>query len=221
MARTRSIDDQHILTVAREVFTTDGAQGSTREIARRLGVSEGTLFQRFPTKVALFLAAMTPSAPETEVMLKKARSLKDTRKALKFVGTFILDYFRTAIPLLLPLITHPGVGIGTLLSTIGQSPAAAFHDAVAAFIVERRDTGALRSPEPSAAAGLVVAAMHSIALFEVTGLHGGAAPEKVVHAMLDTLWHGLEPDSRPADISPPPTRGNTATPGTGPGNRYT
>ena len=206
MARPRTIDEADILRSAREVFMEQGARGSTREIARRLGVSEATLFKRYPTKVDLFLAAMTPPLPDTEAMLKRARARKDTRRALHLVGTFALDYFRTAIPQMLPLITHPGVGIESLLRAFGESPATSFHVAVAEFLAERRGEGGLATPEPLAAAGLIVSAMHSVALFEVTGLHGGAVPARVVQAMLDALWLGLAPPTPPTPPTPTSTR---------------
>lgn len=203
MARPRTIDEADILRTAREVFLEQGARGSTREIARRLGVSEATLFKRHATKAGLFLAAMTPPLPDTAALLKRARARKDARRALHVVGMFTLDYFRSAIPQMLPLITHPGVGIERLLRAFGESPATSFHLAVAEFLAERRAAGELATPEPLAAAGLIVSAMHSVALFEVTGLHGGAVPAKVVHAMLDSLWQGLAPPTPPA---PSPTR---------------
>lgn len=203
MARPRTIDEADILRSAREVFIEQGARGSTREIARRLGVSEATLFKRYATKVELFLAAMTPAVPDTAALLRRARARKDTRRALHLVGTFALDYFRAAIPQMLPLITHPGVGIGNLLRAFGESPATSFHAAVAEFLAERHEAGELSAPEPLAAAGLIVSAMHSVALFEVTGLHGGAVPAKVVQGMLDALWHGLAP---PAPAVRPTTR---------------
>ena len=193
MARPTTIENSDILRVAREVFVAAGAQGSTREIARRLNIAEASLFKRYPTKVALFLAAMTPTPPDTEDLLAQARAEPDTCKALHVIGALTLQYFRQAIPQMLPLITHPGVGLEVLLREFGESPATSFHDAVGTFLRERQQRGDLAAGEPMAAAGLIVAALHSVALFELTGIHGGAVPETVVCAMLDSLWHGLSP----------------------------
>ena len=60
MARPRSIDDSVILDAAREVFLELGFAGTTAEIARRAGVSEGSLFNRFGNKKQLFRAAIAP-----------------------------------------------------------------------------------------------------------------------------------------------------------------
>lgn len=47
---------EHILEVAKEVFTRDGAAASLDDIARRSGVGSGTLYRHFPTRDALIEA---------------------------------------------------------------------------------------------------------------------------------------------------------------------
>ncbi|WP_413740462.1 TetR/AcrR family transcriptional regulator [Sodalis sp. RH14] len=63
----------HLLTVAREVVTEQGADASMREIARRADVGLATLLRHFPTREALFeallrtnLEALTQKAGEVE-----------------------------------------------------------------------------------------------------------------------------------------------------------
>ena len=209
MARPRTIEDRDILRTAREVFIVSGAQGSTREIARRLNISESSLFKRYPTKVALFLAAMAPPIPDTETLLAKVRTEPDTHKALHVIGAMTLCYFRQAIPQMLRLITHPDIGLETLLGQFGESPATSFHVAIATFLAERQLQGELATAEPRVAAALIVAALHSVALFELTGMHGGAVSDSMLRAMLDALWHGLAPSTvKPVQqaASPSPVR---------------
>ena len=43
----------------------------------------------------------------------------------------------------------------------------------------------------------LVAAMHSIALFEIMGEHGGVMPSAAVDAMVASFWSGLEPREDP------------------------
>ena len=195
MARPKTIEDADILRAAREVFIEGGALGSTREIARRMGVSEATLFKRFPTKTALFLAAMAPPPADTELLLARARAQKDTRKALQIIGELTLEYFRTAIPRMLPLITHPAIGIDELLRRFGESPASALSKAITTYVAEQHTAGAIFAPKPMAVAGLIVATMHSIVLFELMGLHEGEIPHIAVRAMLNTLWRGIAPSA--------------------------
>jgi AcrR family transcriptional regulator len=64
MARPTSISNQQILDAARAVFLANGfARASTVAIARRAGVSEGSIFNRFATKDDLFRAAMDEAQP--------------------------------------------------------------------------------------------------------------------------------------------------------------
>ena len=55
--------------------------------------------------------------------------------------------------------------------------------------------GALISSDVKVLAICVVlgAALHSIALFEIMGFHGGTMPKAGVRSLVDALWHGLEP----------------------------
>lgn len=65
----------HVLTVARDVFTEQGADASLRDVARKAEVGLGTLYRHFPTREALFEAllrtnfnALTIRAGELEVV---------------------------------------------------------------------------------------------------------------------------------------------------------
>ncbi len=64
----------HLLAVARDVVTEQGADASLRDVARRAGVGLGTLYRHFPTREALLEAllrasfdALTTRAGEREV----------------------------------------------------------------------------------------------------------------------------------------------------------
>ncbi|NKK84532.1 TetR family transcriptional regulator [Rhizobium leguminosarum bv. viciae] len=48
----------HILAVARELLTGGGADASLRDIARKAGVGDGTLYRHFPTREALLEALL-------------------------------------------------------------------------------------------------------------------------------------------------------------------
>jgi AcrR family transcriptional regulator len=64
MARPPSISNKQILDAARAEFLAHGlAKASTVAIARRAGVSEGSIFNRFPTKDDLFRAARDDAQP--------------------------------------------------------------------------------------------------------------------------------------------------------------
>jgi AcrR family transcriptional regulator len=193
MGRKKVITDTELLRVAREVFLEGGAFGSTRDIAARAGISEATLFKRYATKTALFLAAMAPPQPDLEFIFADVRSQKDARKAIHILANGILGYFRMAIPRMLPLITHPAIGLEELVRSYGRSPAEVLSDAVADYLAELKRTGRAAPENPPAAAGLMIAALHSVALFEIMGVHGGEVPGQAVRAMVHAMWAGMKP----------------------------
>lgn len=193
MGRKKGITDAELLRAAREVFIEGGAFGSTREIAARAGISEATLFKRYTTKTALFLAAMAPPQPDLEFLFADVRAQKDPRKALHILSNRILGYFRMAIPRMLPLITHPAIGLDELLRAFGRSPADNLMDAVADYFAEQHKNGRIATGNPAAAAGLLIAALHSVTLFELMGIHGGEVPDAAIRAMLESLWQGMAP----------------------------
>ena len=58
MSRPVTIRNDTILDAARMVFLARGVAGRTAEVAAVAGVSEGSVFKRFPTKAILFREAM-------------------------------------------------------------------------------------------------------------------------------------------------------------------
>ncbi len=58
MARTPTITDAQILKAASQVFLEQGFNATTVDVANRAGISSASIFKRFPTKEALFFAAM-------------------------------------------------------------------------------------------------------------------------------------------------------------------
>ena len=80
MARPPSISNQQILDAARAVFLAHGlAKASTVDIARRAGVSEGSIFNRFPTKDDLFRAAMDDDLNTAEALAAVFEFLREVR----------------------------------------------------------------------------------------------------------------------------------------------
>ena len=58
MARPQGITDEEVLAAARAVFLSKGISATVEEVAERCHVGVATIFRRFPTKQALFTAAM-------------------------------------------------------------------------------------------------------------------------------------------------------------------
>ncbi len=83
MGRRPTIADDDILAAAHEAFVEYGLAASTRDIARRAGVSEGVLFQRHGTKANLFFAAMAPPPFRWDRVFSARRLREDGRARLE------------------------------------------------------------------------------------------------------------------------------------------
>lgn len=193
MGRPRTISNEDMLAAARAVFLKHGAFGSTKEVARLAGISEAALFKRFSTKAQLFMAAMAPPTPGIDAIVAKVTAMKSAREALHMLSQAVLDYFRIAIPLILPLVSHPAFGAAELPRNFETNAAASLRRTLADYLRNENARGRVRVRDPLAASAMLVAALHSVALFEIMGFHGGTMPKAGIRSLVDALWHGLEP----------------------------
>jgi len=194
MGRTKTISDEALLEAARAVFVRDGASGSTAEIASLAGVSEATLFKRFATKAALFVAALAPPQVDAAAIVAEAEAAADPHQAMIILGMRVLDHFRAALPLALPLISNPLIGPEGLRQHFGRSAADLLTEAIAAYFADQARRGRMGAGDPRAAAVTLIACVHSIAQFEVMGMHP-AVPAAGVRSLLDILWTGMKPEA--------------------------
>ncbi len=121
-----------MLAVAREVFLERGPTVSTTEIAKRVGLSQPTLFQRFGDKSSLFLKAVTPRPLDIDTIigpgsavattdvgphleglaLRLLDSVSEVLRALQLIGEN-RDLRSEAV-----LAAHEEPGLGTLLQAL-------------------------------------------------------------------------------------------------------
>jgi AcrR family transcriptional regulator len=89
MGRRRQVSDREISVAAREVFLDRGPKAPVAMVAKKLGVSTATLFQRTGTKEELMLMALRPdgSTPVTEL----EQGLKPGVPVLDQLGHVLMD----------------------------------------------------------------------------------------------------------------------------------
>jgi AcrR family transcriptional regulator len=104
MARTATITTDQILSAARAVFLEQGINATTVDVANRAGISSASIFKHFPTKDALFLAAMSESTTriwnaELELMIGHG----DTKADLLLIAKRIAMYTAELLPRMMML----------------------------------------------------------------------------------------------------------------------
>lgn len=197
MGRKKAIDDERLLAVAREVFIDKGIGAPTREIARRAGISEGVIFQRYATKKDLFFAAMVPPPVDADSVFGSGLSKMSALEGLEEVALRILAYYRDVMPMAMRLVTHPSFVSKRIFQRESGTPEFHLLAGLTAYLDGERSRGRLDTDDTEAAAGILVAALHSLALFEIMGAHGGHMEDDRVRALVRSLWNGLAPRHGP------------------------
>jgi AcrR family transcriptional regulator len=191
MGRRKTITNEALLAHAREVFVERGFAGATKEIARRAGVSEAVLFQRHATKADLFFAAMALPAVDLQALFDAPAG--GTREQVASITAALVDYFRDSMPVLLPLLSHPGFEFEAFARRHPDSPLNALRQRLMAFFARERDARRIGPVDPGAAAFLVFAFAESVAFFETLGAHDGHMPDAILERSIEVLWRGIGP----------------------------
>jgi len=191
MGRKKTITDAALLEAAREVFVEAGFGASTKEIARRAGVSEGVIYQRFATKDELFFAAMIPPPADLSQIFRQSR-LKG-RALVEKLTLAMIEYSRATLPVLLPLMLHPRFQFEEFARRHPESPLFFLRRALVEVLLRERDEGRIGDVDPRGAALLVWSTAHAIAFFERLGAHDRKFDSEIIRRTVQCLWDGLKP----------------------------
>jgi AcrR family transcriptional regulator len=105
----------HLLVVARDVVTEQGADASLRDVARRAGVGLGTLYRHFPTREALLEALLRTDVDELTARAADLETSSTPEDAL-------VSWLRGCVA-----ITHEYRGVGALLTAAIEDTESALH----------------------------------------------------------------------------------------------
>jgi AcrR family transcriptional regulator len=190
MSRPVTITKDQILDAAREVFLERGFSASTVEIAQRAGVSEGSLFNRFATKEALFLAAIGVSAePPWFSTIERLSGRGDPKENLVDLYVEIIEHFR----LILPMITmrwasrvpQPGD-----FQNMDELPPIKIQRKLTEFFAREIELGRVRQCDPQLAAAAYLGAIHHLAMVEMMGHQDAIPARRFAEEMVELLWRG-------------------------------
>jgi AcrR family transcriptional regulator len=143
---------EQLLTVAREVFTQQGAEASLRDVARKAGVGLGTLYRHFPTREDLLEALLRDSFDQ---LTQRAEELE----AMSTADEALVQWLREIIA-----VTHSHRGVISTMMAAIEAPHSALHSSC----VKLRASGA-RLLERTQLAGLARADVNGADLFALIG----------------------------------------------------
>lgn len=207
MPRPRTIPDERIVAAAREVFLERGFGATSADLARRAGVSEGTLFARYPSKDELFEAALglrgcgawradlAARVGQGEVRANLGRALAEALgEAARVVPTLMAVFARGHDP-----------GHNPLLARL-EDPVRGDIAALAGYLRAEAALGRVRVPDPETAAQALLGALGGHVQRTLLRAPGAGPPPKdaaphdsdFVASLLELYWHGLAPQPTPS-----------------------
>lgn len=193
MGRLRTITDEQILEAAREVFLEEGFGASTLEIARRAGISEGSIFKRFSTKEKLFFAAMSGAeVPDWVKRLQPLVGQGDLKENLVTLSLQILEFMHEVIP---RIVMMQAKGFPAAGMDLHESPIERDTKALAAFFEAEMQLGRMRPCNPTIAASTLLGVIaHQVMLEHQCG---SSKPPNLltpfVRELVELLWQGIAP----------------------------
>ena len=206
MGRPRTIEDGELLAAAREVFRLHGPTATTRDVARAAGISQAVLYQRFKTKDALFLAALTRHASSLNALTEIAAAAHAPRSYLAVFAARAKDHFQQVMPSILSHAAHPKYG----REMMGQIHRHNRAGEIAALLCLRlagwQQAGLVRPLEPRVFAHAFIHALHSMAMVDVLSGEDVTKPTRPdeLQAFVDLFWRGLQPERTARKKKPRP-----------------
>ena len=188
MARPTSISNQQILDAARPVFLARGfGKASTVEIARRAGISEGSIFNRFATKEALFHAAMDDAEPPI-LDLGHYVGHGDLRRNLVRIAVESIHFLSNLLPTLMLRWSEREAAGG---ATVCSRPREILASLTAFFKAEKR----LRrlGGDPAITARLYMGAVWNYCFLHTVAGYRTMSAKTFAERMVDGLWQGIAP----------------------------
>ncbi|MFQ5415697.1 MAG: TetR/AcrR family transcriptional regulator [Myxococcota bacterium] len=203
MGRPRLIETEEILKAARDTFLAEGVGATTAAIARRAGISEATIFKRFPTKKDLFFAAMEFAEFDARQTIEDLRGKGPASREIEAISLRFLAYLNQMVPVLTRLLAHPGFDAAELAERYPEMPARALVEATAEYVESEQRDGRIGPCDPHAVAITIFGILHNFALLEHIGLlpKDDRSRKTLVRSFIDVLWNGIKPeDARPTRV---------------------
>jgi len=198
MARPTHIRDEDLISAAREVFLSNGLQATSAQVAERAGVSEGTLFKRFGTKLELFRAAMQPQLEESanqwveRLELAAKTPTTDMRSELVVACRSCLSFFERLMPLMMMSWSNQhACGLPESLAGENPPPVRLLRRLTTAYEALMKE-GRLREADPEMAARMLLSGCQSYVFFSMLRAPLASA-DTYIDQLVDFMWSGLRP----------------------------
>ena len=196
MPRPVTISTEHIVECARAQFLEHGSSVPTSVIAQAAGISEGTIFKRFPTKMALFSAAMGLPEPDFLEALEGRAGRGVMRDQLCLLGREIYEFCADLMPRVM-MVMSKGIMPETMCTEDRRvlPPPIRVIRGVQRYFVAEEALGRLRCQHSEMAARMFVGTIvHSVLLnlrVPTANEHIMTDRDTLIEHLVDTLLEGV------------------------------
>ena len=194
MGRPKEVTDEQIVVAARRCFLERGAGVSAARIARELGVTHTTIFNRFGSKEALMIAALGPPEEIPWVAaLEAGPDSRPIREQLLEHGKVMSAYFENLQAGLAVLHAAGITREKVFRSRKGEPPPAQAVRALTAWLRRAQSRGRMANCDVETLATTILGALHNWAFIaRVSGQSTApAASDRHVERFIDLLWNGI------------------------------
>jgi AcrR family transcriptional regulator len=207
VARPQKITNEAILSVARQAFLERGFGASTLVIAERAGIAEASIFKRFTTKQALFLAAMgVTETPQWIKDLSNHEPTENIKDELIIICDQMMAFYQEVLPQVMVMMGQghlPPFGLDPL--QLGKFVPPPIRDAqvLAQYLEKAILAGYMRSCDPVVTAHMIVGAINNYVVVQhVIGKMPFSPPSpgisvteqsQFVRQLIESVWVGVSP----------------------------
>ncbi len=196
MARLPKITNDEILAAARQVFLAEGVGASTLTIAEKAGISEASIFKRFATKQALFLAAMGISeTPQWVKDLPRRQPTAAIKSELSQICREMVAFYQKVLPRVLMMMAQNKQPF--------PPPPMRDTNLLAGFLERAIAQGYIQSGNAKVIAHMIVGAIVNYVIMTTIAnkisiplpfTSPSVDPDTFVEQLIETVWTGIAPD---------------------------
>lgn len=195
MGRPREVTDEQIVVAARRCFLKRGAGVSAADIAKELGVSHTTLFNRFGSKEGLMLAALGPPTEKVAwvTALEAGPDTRPIRDQLVEHAKVMSAYFQD-LQAGFGVLQAAGIEVAKAhREKKGGSAATEAYAALVGWLERAQGEGRLGKCDVHTLASTILGALQGWAFTaRVCGLPtSNAASKDYVERLVELLWNGI------------------------------
>lgn len=193
MSRPRKISCEQIIETARKLFLQQGIGVSTAAIAKEMGVSEGLIFKRFPTKDELFLAAMCPPETTLDQFIAARVGHGDVRQNIRELCNQVIGHLREVLPRMMLMFAHHCSPPLEWMKNHPSPPPLRLLRQICRYLEEETNLGRIASNHTQILARILLGSLHNYVFLEIIGADRQVPlPQHIfVHELVELVWKGI------------------------------